>query len=128
MGQRSAELYSLLCQLLEGEALTILCSVGAPHGLRAWQLLYRKYNPRTMAKSIRMLREVTSPPKVTHLKDFEGHLMNWETKSKKLRDLFREELSNGMKLAVFTNMLPTVMQDYIYTSIDKDTTYESLKE
>ena len=81
-----------------------------------------------MAKSIRMLCEVTSPPKVTHLKDFEGHLINWETKSKKLRDLFREELSNGMKLAVFTNMLPTVMQDYIYTSIEKDTTYESLKE
>ena len=75
--QHSVELYSLLCQLLEGEALTILRSVGAPHGLRAWQLLYRKYNPRTMAKSIRMLCEVASPPKVTHLKDFEGHLMNW---------------------------------------------------
>ena len=67
-------------------------------------------------------------PKVTHLKDFEGRLMSWETKSKKLRDLFREELSNGMKPAVFTNMLPTAMQDYIYTSIEKDTTNETLKE
>ena len=48
--------------------------------------------------------------------------------SKKLKDLFREELSKGMKLAVLTNMLPSAMQDNIYTSIKKDTTYDTLTE
>ena len=55
-------------------------------------------------------------------------MIAWEAKSKKLKDLFREELSNGMKLAVFTNMLPTAMQDYVYANITKETTYEDLKE
>ena len=59
--QQSAEPYSLLCELLEGDALTILRSVGSPRGLRAWQLVYQKYNPRTMAKGTKMLCEVTSP-------------------------------------------------------------------
>ena len=126
--QRSAELYSLLCQLLEGEPLTIMRTVGKPHGLKAWQLLYKKYNPRTMAKGIRMLCEVTSPPKVKDLKDFDKLVMAWEARVKKLKDLFREELSDGMRVAIFTNMLPASMQDHIYTSVDKDTSYTTLRD
>ena len=48
-----------------------------------------------MAKSITMLSEVTSPPKVKDLKDFKAQLMSWEAKAKKLRDLFREECPTG---------------------------------
>ena len=40
--QHSAEFYSLLFQMLEGEALTILRTVPRPHGIRAWQILLQK--------------------------------------------------------------------------------------
>ena len=76
------------------------------------------------------MRRNVAAKSLKELKDFEAYLKNWEAKSKKLKELFREELSNGMRLAVLTNMLPTTMQDYIYlyTSIDKDTMHENLKE
>ena len=75
-----------------------------------------------------MLCEVTAPPKVKDLKDFDGYVMAWEAKTKKLKDLFREELYNGMRVAIFTNMLPTSMQDHIYTSIDNEATYETIRD
>ena len=75
-----------------------------------------------------MLCEVTSPPKIKDFKDFDSLVMTWEAKTKKLKDLFRDELSDGMLVAVFTNMLPASMQDHVYTTIDKDTTYENLRD
>ena len=60
------------------------------------------------------------------LKEFDNAVMAWEAKVKKLKDLFREELSDGMRVAIFTNMLPSSMQDHIYTSIDKNTSYIDL--
>ena len=48
----SAELYDILCQACTGEALSLVRSVDDMLGLTAWNKLYRKYNPRTMARAI----------------------------------------------------------------------------
>jgi hypothetical protein len=48
--ERSAEVYDVLCQHMTGEPMMILRSVKDMHGFAAWQRLFRKYNPRTMAK------------------------------------------------------------------------------
>ena len=37
-------------------------------GFAAWQKLFRKYNPRTMARGLRMLTEAINPPKAKHSK------------------------------------------------------------
>jgi hypothetical protein len=45
-----------------------------------------------------------------------------------LEHQFKDEISNNMKIAVFTNRLPSTLQDYIYTHAEKDTLYGELKE
>ena len=50
MPKRSGELYDVLCQYCTGEALLIVRSVDDMKGISAWQKLYRKYNPKTMAR------------------------------------------------------------------------------
>ena len=75
-----------------------------------------------------MLTEVIHPPRAKNLSDIEGNLIKWEEKAKGLASQFKEELSNGMKLAIFTSMLPAEMQDFVYTHADQKTQYEDLRE
>ena len=60
----SAELYDLLCQACTGDALSCIRAVEDVRGLTAWQRSYKKYNPRTMARAIRLVAAFTHPPKV----------------------------------------------------------------
>ena len=57
MEQRSAELYDILCQYCIGDALRLVRSVDDMRGIEAWQKLFNKYNPRTMARGLRLLTQ-----------------------------------------------------------------------
>ena len=50
MRHRSGELYDILCQNTAGEALSVIKMVGDMEGIKAWQVLFKKYNPKTMAR------------------------------------------------------------------------------
>ena len=128
MEKRSAELYDVLCQYCTGEALMIVRSVDDMRGIRAWQKLFKKYNPKTMARGLRVLVEAVNPPKAKGLHDVESAVARWEEKSKILATQFGEKLSDRMKMGIFTSIMPIVIQDYIYTHVEKDTEYEELKE
>ena len=52
--QRSAELYDILCERCDGEALMIIRQVNDMEGVRAWQKLFNRYNPRPMARGLRL--------------------------------------------------------------------------
>jgi hypothetical protein len=86
----SAELYDILCQSCNGDAKSILMNVQDMHGIRAWQQMYKKYNPRTVARMIQMLGEVTSPPKIKELKDVDMGMNKWEEKQKTLQRELKE--------------------------------------
>ena len=45
------------------EALQLVRTVDDMERFRAWSKLYRKYAPKTMARAIRMVGQVTNPPK-----------------------------------------------------------------
>ena len=125
---RSGELYEVLCQFCSGEALSVIKGVPDMEGIEAWRRLRRKYNPRTMARGVRMLCEVTNPSKVTSLNDVEMEINKWEEKVRALRAQFGEELTNGMKIAILTNMMPHVLQDFIDTHVEKETKYEEVRD
>ena len=126
--QRSSELYDILCQFCTGEALLVVKSVDDMEGIKAWQRLFRKYNPRTMARGVRMLSDVIGPPKMKDLSDFEVMVTKWEEQVKSLMAQFEEQLSEKMKIAIFTNMMPANLQDYIYVHTEKDCKYQDLRE
>ena len=126
--QRSAELYDILCQFCSGEALMVVRSVEDMEGIKAWQRLHKKYNPKTMARGVRMLTEVIGPPKITELTNFETSVTMWEEKVKRLTAQFNENVSNNMKIAIFTNMMPASLQDFVYIHTEKDCKYEEVRE
>ena len=121
----SAELYDVLCQVVSGEAMTILRSVEDCRGFVAWQKLYQKFNPKTVARAIRLLAEACSPAKVRELVDVDPAICVWEQKVALLSKEFNEQVSNNMKVAIVTSTLPPSIQDYVYTSVDCEIPYEA---
>ena len=126
--QNSAELYDVLCQLVAGEALSIVKAVPDCEGYHAWFALHKKYNPKTLARGVRMMCQVVNPRKAKDLSEVESVINEWEDNLRKLRSRYNEELKRGMKIAILTNIMPEVVQDFIYTNITDTTEYEDLRE
>ena len=101
--QRSAELYDILCERCDGEALTIIRQVNDMEEIRAWPRLFQRYNPRTMARGLRMLSEVVNPPKPKSLIDVEMLVSKWEDKVKRLEPQFQENFSDKTCGAILTS-------------------------
>ena len=66
--QYSAELFDILCQACQGGPLPIVRSVSDLKGLTAWNKLYEKYQPKTMARAIRLVGQVMSPHRIKDIK------------------------------------------------------------
>jgi hypothetical protein len=126
--KRSGELYDILCQNCAGEAMSLIKSVTDMEGFRAWQVLYRKYNPKTMARGVRMLIEIVGPPKIKDLNDIESAIQKWENKLVVMKSQFGDGLTERMQIAVFTNMMPVAIQDYIYSIVEEKSLYVNIKE
>ena len=84
--------------------------------------------PQDNVEGGRLLSEATRPPEIKDLRCVEASLVAWEEKLKVLKLQFGEELSNWMRVVVLTDMLPGNVQDYIYTHVDKGTTFGALRE
>ena len=62
------------------------------------------------------------------LVNIESEINRWEEKAAILQTQFGEELSNKMKIAVFTNMMPVNIQEHIYSTVEDTTLYNAVKE
>ena len=113
----SAIIYDVLCQYVGGEALQLVRTVDDMEGFRAWSKLYRKYAPKTMARAIRMVGQVTNPPKVKELRDVERELMKWEEKTKALTKEFGETFNDTVKVGIVVSIMPQAVQELVYQSI-----------
>ena len=110
-----AELHDVLRQVVSGEAMTILRSVEDCRGFVAWQKLYQKFNPKTVARAIRSLAEACSPAKVKELVDVDPAICVWEQKVALLSKEFQKQVSNNMKVAIVTSMLlPSIQDNVLY--------------
>ena len=113
----SAELYDLLCQACTEDALSCIRAVEDMRGLTAWQRLYKKYNPRTMARAIRLVAAVTHPPKVKELKHVEAALDKWEEQGEVLKKHFGENFSDIVRVGIVTAMMPESIQEFVYSRL-----------
>ena len=119
----SGELYDILSQYCTGEALSVIKGVTSFESFLAWQKLHRKYNPKTMARAIRLMTDVTGPKQVKEIREVEAAITAWETRVRKLESEFGDSLTSTMKIAIVTGMMPTSIQDYVYTNVDGQTEY-----
>ena len=126
--ETSACLFDILCQHVEGEALTIIKSVTGYHGFEAWRRLHRKYSPRTLARRLRLLMAVVNPGKIKNMGEIQSSLTMWEEKIKQLETQFDDNtISDQLKVAIITSALPSKAQDHIFSQATKDPTYDQVK-
>ena len=116
----------MLCQYVGGEALQLARTVDDMEGFRGWSKLYRRYAPKTMARAIRMVGQVTNPPKVKELRDVERELMKWEEKAKALTKEFRETFNDTVKVGIVVSIMPQAVQELVYQSIGDKLDYDEV--
>ena len=85
-----------------------------------------KDKPKTMARAIRLMTDVTGPKQVKEIREVEAAITAWETRVRKLESEFGESLTSTMKIAIATGMMPTSIQDYVYTNVDEQTQYPAV--
>jgi hypothetical protein len=122
----SGELYNILGQYCTGEALTVVRGVQSFEGFLVWQKLFKKYSPRKMARTIRLISECTGPKLVKEIKDVDGAITNWESKVKRLATECGQTLSETMQIAILTGMMPASIQDFVYMNVDETTKYKAI--
>jgi hypothetical protein len=79
----SAELYEMLVMMTEGEAKLIVKACIAGDGLEAWSRLQKHYSKRTVARLLRLHREVMYP-KQAELGQLVTAIMEWEDKWRRM--------------------------------------------
>lgn len=119
-------LHSRLVSLTTGVSFAIVESSGS-YGLEAWRLLTQKYNPRTHAGCVQMLRRIGtfSIPKV---EDVLTGIVRWESMVAILARGHKEVLSDKMRMALLISILPTSRQECIMEHLDRLTTYNEVHD
>ena len=123
----SAKVFAVLAGVCTGEPLEIIKSVPQGHGMRAWQKIVAKFSPKTTARTIKLLAAATRPPKVTKVSEVSRAIDKWEEQVRRIESIGAEcILTNTIKIAILTDMLPVVIQDYVYTHVEPDHTYKQV--
>jgi hypothetical protein len=124
----SKEFYEVLAVKCQGEALKVVRGIEDQDGFVAWHRLHARFNPKTMARSMMKMVRAITPGHVKDIKDLEKEVASWEEAVRDLAKDYNEEISDKMRMAIFTAMCNTSLQDIIYQKVDTLTTYASLKE
>ena len=101
----------------------MLRAVEECRGLAAWQKLHEVHNPKTVARTMQALGEVTWPPCVTDISLAGGAISTWEEMLKNVERDFKQIIGNHMRIAILGNFMPSVIEDYLYVNVQPDTKY-----
>ena len=86
---------------------------GRRGGLEGVVELHKKYQPRSMARAIRLVGLVMNPPEIAELKDVEAGLDKWEENTKILEKGLDEEFSDTVQSGIATSIMPASTRDII---------------
>jgi hypothetical protein len=117
MAKRSSKLFEVLCGLLTAEAKMLIRETEGGDGILARQKLTKSYSRRTLARTLRMYREVTLPKQV-EMKDLVVTIAKWESAVVALERRGDGVLPDMVKMAALTEICPTEIRDMIYQNMD----------
>ena len=81
--RQSAELYEVLVMITEGEAKLMVRACDSGDGIQAFSRLSKHYNKRTIARMLRLHREVMHPKQVP-MDGLIAAIMEWEEKWRRM--------------------------------------------
>ena len=126
----SVELYEMLVLVTEGEAKLTVKSVQERDGLVAWSRLHSCYNRRTLARLMRVHRDLMYPAAAKDAQSLIAAILQWEDKWRKMiQEVAKDtKIPPIWKMAAFMELCPKDIQDQVYIMIDEiGEDYEKLK-
>ena len=126
LSKASKELYEVLCQLTGGQAKSLMRGIDGSDGLRAWRALHTTYARDTLARTLRLYREVINPTQCTSADHIITGIGKWETKLKELeRHTCNQNarLPEMVKLAALTEICTNDIRDLVYQNADSGHTF-----
>ena len=124
----SAELYFVLSSKTSGEAFDLVKTVEDLNGAESWRLLTARFDPKTIGKPVLLARRCVNPPKVNQAKDLPGAIDRWEDDVRRIQNVYKEPLGEGLKRAILVEMLPSTLIEGVMARLKQDDTYDSVKD
>ena len=130
----SLRLYRYLSLTTTGEAQLVVRgtesrSGGFQCGFVALGALVKWFNPRTPGRIFQHLGIVLNPPKIKDVRLLPKAVEEWEARRAKLALEYNEPMSNSVSIAVFIQMLPKDIQDFVLQyDLDEKITYQEVRE
>jgi hypothetical protein len=128
MLKASSELYEVLCQLTGGQAKSLMRGIDKQDGLKAWRNLHTTYARETLARTLRLYREVINPSQASNPDQIITSIGRWETKLKELERGTTTRLPEMVKLAALTEICTNDIRDLVYQHADDGQTFEQIRE
>ena len=130
--EKSAQVYAVLQNLLEGEAFTIVHNCPKGNGLEAWRKINKRYDPATGCRKGSLLRHILSPAK-SKLEDLTANLEVWldliaRYENRKDPTGARVQLQDEIKIAVLEQICPTELERHLQMSKARLRTFDDHRE
>ena len=114
---KSAQIYSVLQNLLEGEPFMILRNTEKANGLEAWRHINRRYDPSTGAKKSALLRHILNPGKC-QLEELSERIEGWmelvnRYESRKDSAGNRQSIAQDIKMSILESMCPPEVERHL---------------
>ena len=127
LGQVSLQIFYHLSNHLEGDALQKM-HICNQSGVEGWRLLHKQYAPTTALRSMQLMMSVVNAPKAKSPREVSKCIDVWENRVLQLQRDFGESLSSRMKAAILVSMLPTPMQDSVFSNAERFEEYTVARE
>ena len=129
---KSAQVFAVLQNLLEGETFTIVHNCPKGNGMEAWRKINKRYDPATGSRKGSLLRHILSPAK-SKLEDLTGNLEVWldlisRYENRKDPSGNRVKSQDEIKIAVLEQICPTELEPHLQMSKARLKTFEDHSE
>jgi hypothetical protein len=123
----SRQLYAVLAQLCEGEALDLVQATKDNDGFEAWRVVSRRFDPQGAGRRRNILGTLIQPGAVD-VKELNSHIAKWEERLRVYERRAGKAMQEDIKTEVLVSMTKGVLKDHLVLNANKLKTYASVRE
>eukprot|EP00959_Pyramimonas_sp_CCMP1952_P105580 2207410-Pyramimonas_sp.AAC.1 len=106
------QLYAVLAQLCEGEALDLVQTTKDNDGFEAWRVMSRRFDPRGAGRRRNILGALIQPGAVD-VKELNSHIAKWEERLRVYERRAGIAKQEDIKTEVLASMAKGVLKDHL---------------
>jgi hypothetical protein len=121
------QLYAVLAQLCEGEALDLVQNVESANGWEAWRVLAKRFDPQGAGRRRNVMSQLIQPGSYD-VRELNSAMNKWEEKVRLYEKRSGTKLPEDMKSAILTEMTKGSLKEHLILNAAKLKDYDSVRE